>query len=488
MYSSLKILQIYKCNISVRNVKSFQIRLGDSIPFWVFRNGLIRLILRRRYSLRNVRLSGYVFVHFWIYLLNLAGSPYITSHRSMMSQKANDDPIITVMACTPVRSPIDLSKAPTTRKRTVQASAEYGGASPKVVKQEEGTEGETDQKQEGSDKESKKEENGAALEMLECPVCLDYPRSRPIYTCDNGHIVCPTCRAGLTSKHCQECMKTCRHCSKGPSALCKGPCKDCLGICPTCRDHKLKPDIFVGRLADKLLKEVMANCRFAAHGCVKQEKLGIIANHEERCQYREVHCPAKHRGACQWIGSLAKMIVHVKDAACIQILRSDNVNEPFKSFIGDFSQADMTVFNRTQVTHWKPVLLVSRTVVQYLLYLTIQRSATGYWYIHVRSFSPESLLQRITVRLELFKSGEESSSQKYIYEGGANSNKLSNDEALAAGKFLVLTDAQLKLLKTEQTIFEYKVSVSIDPHRRTSSSSSSSAVEAPVAKTVSDDK
>ena len=417
-----------------------------------------------------------------------------------MSQK---DTIVTVMACTPVRNAIDLSKPPTTasksRKRTVEAAPEDGRASPKVVKQEvvkqeEGAEGKIDQKLEGSDKERRDTENkeivdksGAALEMLECPVCLDYPRSRPIYSCDNGHIVCSSCREGLTPKHCQECMKSCRQCSKGPSILCKGPCKDCLGMCPTCRNHKLKADAFVGRLADKFLIDVVAKCKFAAHGCMKQEKLGIIANHEERCQYREVHCPAKHRGACTWIGSLAKMIVHVKDAACIQILRSDNVNEPFKSFIGDFSQADLTVFNRTQVTHWKPVLLVSRTVVQYLLYLTIQRSATGLWYIHVRSFSPESLLQRITVRLELFKSGEENSSQKYIYEGGANSNKLSNDEALAAGKFLVLTDAQLKLLKTEQTIFEYKVSVSIDPHRRTSSSSSS-AVDAPVAKTASDDK
>jgi len=288
------------------------------------------------------------------------------------------------------------------------------------------------------------------LEMLECPVCLDYPRSRPIYTCDNGHIVCPTCRAGLKAK-----------------------------MCPTCRDFNLKPDKFVDMLADKMLTDVMAKCRFAAHGCKKQDKLGTIAHHEERCQYREVHCPAKHRGACQWIGSLAKMIVHVKDAACIQILRCDNVNEPFKSFIGDFSQADMTVFNRTQVTHWKPVLLVSRTVVQYLLYLTIQRSAAGLWYIHVRTFSPESLLHRITVKLELFKSGEENPGHKYIYEGGANSNKLSNEEAMATGKFLILTDAQMKLLKTEQTIFEYKVSVSIDPHRRTSS-----VVEATTAKNV----
>ena len=294
------------------------------------------------------------------------------------------------------------------RKRIIDAVPYDGESSPKVVKQKERLKGiriideesaRSNEVRRDNEMKKKSDKLELALHMLECPVCLDYSRSRPIYSCANGHIVCSSCRERLNTKHCQECMKTCRQCYKEPTVLCTGPCKKCLGICPTCRDHKLKVDAFVGRLADKLLNDVVVNCKFAAHDCMKQEQLGAIANHEERCQYREVHCPAKHRGACTWIGSLAKMIVHVKDGTCIQILRSDNVNVPFKSFIGDFSEVDMTVFNRTQVTHWKPILLVSRTVVQYLLYLTIQRSATGCWYIHVRSFSPESLLKRITVKL-----------------------------------------------------------------------------------------
>ena len=288
-------------------------------------------------------------------------------------------------------------------------------------------------------------------------------------------------REGLkASQPCPECLKSCKSCKGLAPSSCK-TCAKCLGICPTCRDHNLKPDKFVGMMADKLLKDVVAKCMFSVHGCVKQDKLGTLGSHEERCQYRVVHCPAKHRGACNWVGSLAKMIVHVKDQACIQILRCDNVNEPFQSFIGDFSQANMTVFSRREVTHWKPVLLVSRTVVQYLLYLTIQRTAGGLWYIHVRTFSPESLLQRVTVKLELYKSGEENSGQKHTYEGGVNSNKLSNEEAMASGKFLVLADAQMKLLKTEQAIFEYKVSVTIDPHRR---ASLPSGVETSAAKNV----
>ena len=50
------------------------------------------------------------------------------------------------------------------------------------------------------------------LEILECPVCLEPPASIPIYTCDNGHILCngchqkftncPTCQTKLKDKRC----------------------------------------------------------------------------------------------------------------------------------------------------------------------------------------------------------------------------------------------------------------------------------------------
>jgi hypothetical protein len=155
----------------------------------------------------------------------------------------------------------------------------------------------------------------------------------------------------------------------------------------------------------------------------------------------------------------------------LQILRNDDVNKPFKSFIGDFSQADMTVFNRKQVTHWKPVMLVSRTIVQYLLYMTIQRSGSGEWYLQVRTFSPDSLLSKIKVKLEVFRTEGAAAAQPgkqsttFSYEGSVVSSKLSNEEAVATGKFLMLADPQMKCLKTEDTIFEYRVNVMVDHNR-----------------------
>ena len=60
------------------------------------------------------------------------------------------------------------------------------------------------------------------------------------------------------------------------------------GACPKCEDHLLKPE-----------PRVLASCKFTAHGCKVKQEVGAIGYHEEQCQYREVHCPAKHRVAIQ---------------------------------------------------------------------------------------------------------------------------------------------------------------------------------------------
>ena len=38
---------------------------------------------------------------------------------------------------------------------------------------------------------------------LECPVCLETPKSRPVYQCKNGHILCSGCSGKV--KKCPEC-------------------------------------------------------------------------------------------------------------------------------------------------------------------------------------------------------------------------------------------------------------------------------------------
>ena len=145
--------------------------------------------------------------------------------------------------------------------------------------------------------------------------------------------------------------------------------------------------------------------------------------------------------------------------AIFQIIRGNESNHHFNSFIGDFSDPNMTVFDRRQVTHWKPVMMVSEAVVKYLIYMTIQRNAGGLWYIQFRSFSSLAVLPRIKVKLQVFKSEETKDEQKFSYDGGVISNSASHQEMMEEGKYLLLTDAQLKLLKTDKTLFRYHVEV-----------------------------
>ncbi len=41
-------------------------------------------------------------------------------------------------------------------------------------------------------------------DLMECPVCLDFPRSAPIFSCRNGHLICAKCQPKL------DCCPICR--------------------------------------------------------------------------------------------------------------------------------------------------------------------------------------------------------------------------------------------------------------------------------------
>ena len=213
-------------------------------------------------------------------------------------------------------------------------------------------------------------------------------------------------------------------------------------------------------------------CRWSVNGCSNQEDEHTIAIHEERCPHREVFCPAKFRGKCQWTGSIKDLVAHFKEKACIQIVRA-NCNQSFKSYITDFPHPGQTVFNMTKTMYWKPIILVSRGVVNYLVYITVQRTPTGIWYIIPRSFASPANLRRLTIKLQLFKYPEAhargaSTSQQleYIYIGRVTSSNLSNEEVLVSSDYLRLTDRQLSLLKTTETIFNYKAAIYLVPKRR----------------------
>jgi len=117
-------------------------------------------------------------------------------------------------------------------------------------------------------------------EYFECPICFNVPRSPPIYACGVGHFICKTCRPRLT--HCPECRMA--YPRQGQ------------------QNHRLF-------FAEKLLEErVPMACSYAPHGC-ELELTGVeIRRHEqEGCPHQPIPCPLK---GCAALISRARMKTH----------------------------------------------------------------------------------------------------------------------------------------------------------------------------------
>eukprot|EP00092_Neocalanus_flemingeri_P027803 GFUD01030182.1.p1 GENE.GFUD01030182.1~~GFUD01030182.1.p1 ORF type:complete len:285 (+),score=53.40 GFUD01030182.1:97-951(+) len=123
--------------------------------------------------------------------------------------------------------------------------------------------------------ETKIEEQKHLLQQLkdkiECPVCMEVPRSGPVPVCPNGHFVCKKCKTDA---------------------------------CPTCRTAMGSGKSL---LAATILEKVEHRCN--SEDCEEQFALKDIYEHEKVCPYRIVSCPDFD---CTERVSLAKLVDHLR--------------------------------------------------------------------------------------------------------------------------------------------------------------------------------
>jgi hypothetical protein len=254
-------------------------------------------------------------------------------------------------------------------------------------------------------------------EVMRCPVCLDLPRGGEAYVCINGHIVCETCKEKV------------------------------VAMCPVCRVSALWSICpFYKRIAAEFLSQIRAVCAYTASGCRHKLDLFLVSRHEEKCYYRPIYCPAKHRGTCQWEGSLITLCRHVQLHRCVQVLGSVDNNMVFTSHIADFASNE-SVFDCSVKTHWRPILFIQKGLTIFMVYMTIYREAGGYWYFSFRSFSPEYVLSKIYLNLSVYPAGNSKDAPVYKCLMTPVSSMLSEADALAKGQNLLLTDFQIKNLR-----------------------------------------
>jgi len=107
-------------------------------------------------------------------------------------------------------------------------------------------------------------------EKVECPVCMEVPRTGPVPICPNGHVVCSKCRTRA---------------------------------CPVCRvimgaGHSL--------LAKTIIEKIEHKCRYA--GCNMFISVDKIGEHDKSCVHRTVMCPY---GRCNAQVNLTKLMDHI---------------------------------------------------------------------------------------------------------------------------------------------------------------------------------
>jgi len=112
--------------------------------------------------------------------------------------------------------------------------------------------------------------------ILECPVCLEVPKGGPISQCDNGHLLCSSCRKKIKE-------------------------------CPVC---KKKLRINRNLAAEKILESICLPCNFSIHGCPSQLEKDEREKHLKVCEFRDVQCPSL-LSHCVKIVSLSKLVEHV---------------------------------------------------------------------------------------------------------------------------------------------------------------------------------
>jgi len=153
---------------------------------------------------------------------------------------------------------------------------------------------------------------GKISESVECPVCMDTPRSGPVFACQNGHLVCNKCKAGS---------------------------------CPTCRVGMGNGKSLV---AITVIENIDHKCKFVE--CEELFAMEKLDAHEKICKHRTVKCPAS---SCEAEIALSNLLDHfVMMKRCCHDSPPAVIDTSFKTRKVNFRIKDFLTKENKDIT-WK---------------------------------------------------------------------------------------------------------------------------------------
>jgi len=206
-------------------------------------------------------------------------------------------------------------------------------------------------------------ENGKNLlrklkENIECPVCLDIPRSGPVFACPNGHFVCKKCKAGS---------------------------------CATCR---VEMGNGKSLLAVTVIENIEHKCKFVE--CEELFPMEKLDDHEKICQHRTVKCP---NILCKVEVALSKLLEHllVKTSCC------DNqelivIDQSSKTGKVNFSTAKESLEGNKEAS-WNVDAFSYRNTI----FAICASKAGDYYHFAMVMFESEEVCSKFKIEMEVYE-------------------------------------------------------------------------------------
>lgn len=138
----------------------------------------------------------------------------------------------------------------------------------------------------------KSNDNQSQLNMLECPVCLEY-LIPPIYQCKIGHSICASCKSELSE-------------------------------CPSCKSEFVDTRNF---LVENMMSLIKYSCKYDE--CPYQGEPTSIKAHQETCIFGPFKCPLNEYQSCTEVFSFKDLYHHVMDKHYEYLLEMDTISIPF---------------------------------------------------------------------------------------------------------------------------------------------------------------
>jgi len=285
--------------------------------------------------------------------------------------------------------------------------------------------------------------------FLTCPVCTNLMVETNIYACLHDHLVCGACHLRLTR-------------------------------CPVCRD----PWRGHSRLAETLQEFVKEHCTTSCAnehlGCtVRSLPLGEgVAEHQMKCEYQLVPCPAVMNGHCQWKGLLKDLLAHCASESCASTIRPAHRGLGIRTYEvqhGPPPPSDAASEASPGPVLKHHVLVTSGAAKVCLSYSLGTQGLVAF--LRLFGASGPLVFSKGTIQIRT----DTGSPTHHTFASTLLSSGMSREEIMASGLYLQVSEAQLRALTDQEECVHLRVSLFMDdsssspPPLETPSASSSSS-------------